>query len=295
MSFLQQMDTSFLLYLENQLLQAGFYSNYSGELFAIKNNRASPKSTWASNQGGFVYDSSISGASVPPQIVSNGVPLLSGQSGLSVDYLNGRISSSMSGTSPISGQFSFRKMPVYIVPEVSKDLVFQTRWRGKLGEWEVPEKGLAMNERVAPCVFLTFTHSVNEPFQLGGMDETIRTARAVILTDNGSDLTTVEEIFTDMARRNFMVINQPFGFGNDFRNGVFNYSSMVEETFSYSRMVNIQESYFNRFGAAAEANFNRNAVLGFAEVVMSIPRMTREQRIYDNPFLTIEDPFLSLG
>jgi len=201
--------TSFYLWFDHFLLDKGSaYKNFQGtDFYNYSDERIQNKTVFGSPYKQWVYDKSITDA-ITPSISGEGPTgneeIAEGVSGMGVDYENGRVlfDSSYSAASPISGGYSVKNFNTYVSNQNEESLIMEGKY--KLNARYTRElTNVAPYDEVTPAVFLSTTTSTNEPFALGGEDNTISNITAVAFAENTYQLDGILSIFADASKEIF--------------------------------------------------------------------------------------------
>jgi hypothetical protein len=210
-----QLLTSFYLWFDHFLLDKGAaYKNFQGtDFYNYSDERIQNKTVFGSPYKQWVYDKSITDATIP-SISGNGpagsvtftnpAGNTTGTSGLLLDYDNGRVlfDSSVDTTATISGGYSVKNFNTYVSNENEESLIMEGKY--KLNARYTRElTNVAPYDEVTPAVFLSTTTSTNQPFALGGEDNTISNITAVAFAENTYQLDGILSIFADASREVF--------------------------------------------------------------------------------------------
>jgi hypothetical protein len=188
---------SFGQWLDNRLCQdAQAYFNTSSRLYYQPDTRlgaghvayASPFRSW-------VHDSGVSGALIGGTIsgtlgLGGTGQLAGGQSGMVVDYVNGRVifPASVGKTAIISGSYAVKELNVYFPNTSAERMVFTDKYYLN-SRFARPITGLPPPyDMVTPCVFVTDTAAQNEPWALGGLYATRRHLSCYVMAENPTQL-----------------------------------------------------------------------------------------------------------
>jgi hypothetical protein len=201
--------TSFYLWFDHFLLDRGSaYKNFQGtDFYNYADERIQNKTVFGSPYKQWVYDKSINGAILPSisgEGPSGNEEIAAGVSGMSVDYENGRVlfDSSYPTTSPISGGYSVKNFNTYVSNQNEESLIMEGKY--KLNARYTRElTNVAPYDEVTPAVFLSTTTSTNEPFALGGEDNTISNITAVAFAENTYQLDGILSVFADASKEVF--------------------------------------------------------------------------------------------
>ena len=207
--------TSFYLWFDHFLLDKGAaYKNFQGtDFYNYSDERIQNKTVFGSPYKQWVYDKSITDATIP-SISGNGpagsvtfphpAGNTTGTSGLLLDYDNGRVlfDSSVDTTASISGGYSVKNFNTYVSNENEESLIMEGKY--KLNARYTRElTNVAPYDEVTPAVFLSTTTSTNQPFALGGEDNTISNITAVAFAENTYQLDGILSIFADASKESF--------------------------------------------------------------------------------------------
>ena len=213
--------SSFLLYVDNKVLKKGdAYTNHSGYFYPVTNS-FKDYDVVASPFKQFVYDTSVTGATVMSGIYYDTSSSSSttfdgraneqhkfikvGTSGFqSINHHEGSVYFNTgnfvsNGNYRVSGHYSVKDFNTYITQENEEDLLFERKFYLK-PKTNQSVTGLAPDAEPYPAIFLKSINSVNEPFAFGGEDNTVVTARAIILSDSAFKMDAVCSILRDTAR-----------------------------------------------------------------------------------------------
>lgn len=196
---------SFLFWAEHEILEKGeAYKNNTSKLYYYPDSRLNGYVAYGSPYKQWVYDRSISGAYIISGI-SGSISLTNYQSGMQIDYENGRILLPTSfGTGlNISGSYSFKEINSYISNETEESLIVEnkaylnSRFSGYNNTYVPPYTN------VNPAMYFNILNNYNKPFELGGLKDTQINASIVIMTETMSQLDAALSIFSDAESKVF--------------------------------------------------------------------------------------------
>jgi hypothetical protein len=198
--------TSFYMWFDNYLLSKGeAYKNFQGtDFYNYADEQITNKTVFGSPYKQWVYDKSIASAKAVPSISGDGGALTAGESGMIVDYENGRVlfNSSVSTSANISGGYSVKNFNTYVSNQNEESLIIEGKY--KLNARYTRELTYVQPyEEVVPAVFLSTTTTTNEPFAFGGTDNTITQINAVAFAENTYQLDGILSIFADSSKEVF--------------------------------------------------------------------------------------------
>lgn len=274
-TFIHDLVSSFTMWFEHTLLEKGdAYTNISSNFYKVKDNSLSNYNVYSSPYKQWVYDSSITGASIPSGIYVNNSFVPRDSNGLKIDYNNGRVIFNSGVNSAISGDFAVKNFNIYRTTKSDEELIFETKFQINP---IFPQNltGLSANLLVAPCIFLKMIKYDNDTFSLGGLDESVAHLRATILSDNEYNLDGVGSLFADQYQKNFMLLTKtPLTEFGDVKNGVYNYNDYVTQEFDYSKLVYVASADYSRLLSASISNPNPNLQVGFLDFELRFARIT---------------------
>ena len=198
--------TSFYMWFDNYLLSKGdAYKNFQGtDFYNYADEQITNKTVFGSPYKQWVYDKSITSAKAVPSISGDGGALAAGESGMIVDYENGRVlfNSSVSTSANISGGYSVKNFNTYVSNQNEESLIIEGKY--KLNARYTRELTYVQPyQEVVPAVFLSTTTTTNEPFAFGGTDNTITQINAVAFAENTYQLDGILSIFADSSKEVF--------------------------------------------------------------------------------------------
>ena len=275
-NFLHKLTDSFRLFLEHEVLDKGeAFRNVSGSLYKIQDHDFPNKHVYSNPYGQWVFDSSIPTANVPSGIYSNGNFIPRGSGNLQVDYMRGRAVSDVALPN-VTAAYAVKDFNFYSTTKSDAQIIYgaKNNFRPK---YNVPMTGLMSDQVVTPSVFIRRSSSTNEPFAFGGQDNTVTYFNCIILTNNEYDLDGVGGIFTDAAKKNFMLLdNSPFNrYGDIASRNSYSYPQDVMNNYNSANQVYISEVDYYRFDAHTETILGIDFKLGFAEFKTEIARWPR--------------------
>jgi hypothetical protein len=230
--------TSFALWFDHYLLEKGeAYSNQTGTFTYYADPRISTTyKAFGTPYKQFVYDSTITGASIPSGVHVSGV-FKGRNDGVIIDYINGRaLISGVSAGVPVTGSFAVKDFNIYLTNENEDDLILDNNldfnkkfpWTGKY---------IPPYDQVAPAVFIANDSTYNSPFSFGGEDESRSFVKCVVFTDNPYQLDGILSIFTDSKSTSFK--------HKDFTGyPLTEYGDVKNQTYSYDSSATNQNDFF---------------------------------------------------
>lgn len=274
--FIHRLSDSFRMFFEHELLDKGnAFRNVSGLLYPVKDKSLTNKSIYSNPYGQWVYDSSISGANVPSGVYANNIFVPRG-TGTFIDFERGRVISNSQLAQNVTASYAVKDFNIYSSTKTDAEILY-TMKQGFRQEFNLPATGLPYDNVYGPSIFLRRDSFDNDPFAFGGQDNSVANFRAVVFTKNEYDLDAVGSIFTDSARKNFMLLDNPplNRYGDIITGNSYNYLNDVSNNYDSSKLVHISESSYYRFSASTETSLGNDFRIGFIEFKTEISRFPR--------------------
>ena len=226
-TFSHNVVNSFFLWFDNFLMTKGdAYKTYTTKLYSNPDFRlGNDKVAYSSPYKQWVYDKSITGATIPSGFTVNGTFLPTGTSGMRIDFDNGRIifNSGVPTNLNISGTYSVKEINSYVTDQPEDNLIIEGKYINN-SRFTVVETGIAPYNPVTPCVFASLETAHNTAFAFGGEDETKCIFKVVAFCENLYQLDGVLSIFGDSYNEIFSVIPMtahPLGEFNEIKTGLY--------------------------------------------------------------------------
>lgn len=267
---------SFYLWMDNLLLQKGqAYTNYSSRLYY----QADPQIgagyvAYAAPFKSFVWDSGVSGANILNTVSGSAGTINRGQSGMIVDYVNGRVllNSSVGKNAIISGSYAFKDFNLYFANQTQEKIVFTNKYylnsRFSRSITGIPP---AYN-MVTPCIFISAVVDENKPWAFGGVYNTNLTMSVNILAENQSQLQGALSLFADSKDACFPQLSTtlwPLNNFGDYKSG-YNYEYLKNQYGTPSNLLTITKV---RSSAVSDyAEIDQAIWLGAAMFTVEKPR-----------------------
>lgn len=214
--------TSFALYLDHVLLNtAQAYANVTGSFYpqidsGVRGN------VWQSPYKSWVWDSCASGATIISGAYTSSGQFLTRDSGIVIDYWNGRIISPYKWGS-LSGSYSRKEYNIYTSTEGEINWWLENVY-GADKDITYTITGIPSSRFAAPCIILTNARDYNDQWALGGLQDsrnlirtyTISPANAPFLQEG------VDSVMRDIATRSVALVSfgdVPLGNSGDIKNG----------------------------------------------------------------------------
>lgn len=200
---------SFILWWDHFLLRKGeAYKTITSKLYNYTDERiGSSKVVYGSPYKQWVYDSSISGATIPTGFLINGTMTPTGTSGMFIDFENGRIifNSGVSTSLNITGTYTAKEINSYPNEQPEERLIIEGKYIPN-SKYTVTSNYIAPHAPAAPAAFISIENFDNSPFSFGGEDKTTINAKAVVFCDSMYQLDGVLGLFADSFNEVFSEI-----------------------------------------------------------------------------------------
>jgi len=208
--FQHQLLSSFYLWFDSYLMRKGeAYETFTSDFYYYSDTRFPDKVVFGSPYKQFVSDKSIDNAIVIESVSGDGIEYTRGVSGLIIDYDNGRVlfdEGFPTGTN-ISGTYSVKNFNTYISNQNEEQLILEGKYESN-SRYTRTLTNIKPYDQVTPAAFLSIESLNNQPFALGGEDNTIAQGKAVVFAENMYELDGILSIFNDSNKEVFA--NVPF-------------------------------------------------------------------------------------
>lgn len=208
-SFSHNVLNSFCLWHDNFVMTKGeAYKTYTTKFYKQTDTRVGgDKVIYASPYKQWVYDKSITGATIPSGLTVDGSFIPTGTSGMKLDFDNGRVifNSGVSTSLNISGTYSVKEINSYVSSEPEDTIIIENKYISN-SRFTTVETGVAPYLPVTPCTFSIIENSQNDPFSFGGEDVTTNHLKIVAICENLYQLDGLLSIFADSFNEIFSII-----------------------------------------------------------------------------------------
>ena len=298
--FQHEATTSFALWLDHYLLyNAEAYSNKQGNLYYMPDERLpmypdDPVNGLISYNSEYkqgVYDSDADQADIPTGVYIdtgdgnyNFCPR--GESGLSLDFENGRVLLSGSffpnnySSLNIKTDFAVKDVNIYLADDTEENLVIQNKYN--VNSRTTPElgqgTGLLPYQQVAPAAFVSMERTENTPFALGGEDLTHLYYRVVFFAENLYQLDGVMSLCADAFNRGIVNLgydDYPLDEYGDLKTGYFSYTEAVKNCDNVGPIMFIDDVKASKISDRLSKTTNPDLYLGFVDFEINQARFPR--------------------
>ena len=270
--FQHKATTSFAMWFNNFLLRKGeAYSNKTGTFFYQEDDRLDPNYiSYASPYKQWVFDSSITGASIPSGVYVDGNFVERGETGLKIDFDNGRVLFSgdyVDANRNITGSFAVNDINIYLTDETEENLIVENKYdlnsRFKQGV-----SGITPYNQVVPAAFISMQKSQNVPLAFGGEDQTNLSYRIVGLAENLYQLDGIISLCTDSSYEVFpdmTYMGYPLNEFGDLKTGGYNYVNSANEKIPNQNVFMVDTVYASKISDRVTNRTNPGLFLGFID------------------------------
>lgn len=277
--FQHELTTSFMLWADNFITdKAEAFQNYVSPLYpmGVDDQLGDAFVTYSSPHKQWVFDESIDGANVPSGIYNNGVRLERGDSGLILDFDDGRVildSSFGANNTTLSGQYSVKEFNWYITNQTEEQLIIESKFDSN-GRFKQDLSGIAPHTQVIPAIFVNPELIENEPFAFGGEDKTTTNIRCVVFAENTYQLDGALSVFTDAKNEVFKKLDYadyPLTEYGDITG--FNYKDLVNS--KANNFFHIEEARASKLSDRVSKNVDESLFVGFIDFEITNLRFPR--------------------
>jgi len=232
--FSNKLNSSFTLFVDHELLYTGGgYTNTSSLFYdqSSSQDRNYGYYTYSSPYLGLVYDSSITGATIPTGLYVNGTFNPVGTSGLeAINYNRGEAYFSSAPVGNVSGDFSVKDYNIELTSLPETKILFETKYQINPRNSQTLSSNNP-DERTLPIIFVKPRKSNSDEIAMGGFEENEDIYRLFIFTDNQFHLDATCSVLRDTVRKHFghlELSEMPFNSLGGLIDDSFNYRSSVD-------------------------------------------------------------------
>lgn len=219
--------TSFFYWLDNYLLLQEAYQVKTG-IFYPQPAKIGSDYVYSAPTAQFVSDSDITGAYIPSGATINGTWYARGASGVKIDFLNGRIYTSIPNAT-ITGQYTQKDFNIYLAnSEEDAQLLLNKAYNGE--DIFAIESGSVPGDYIAPCALIAPGNSDNTPLAIGGMDETNVPVSIMLISDDYYKIIGAKSILRDANDKcfyRFPITDEPYTIYGDLKSSGYSYTDLT--------------------------------------------------------------------
>lgn len=283
-TFSHNVVNSFFLWFDHFLMTKGeAYKTFTTKLYNYTDARlGGDKVVYGSPYKQWVYDKSITGATIPTGFTINGSIVPTGTSGMKIDFDNGRIifNSGVSTDLNITGTYSVKEVNSYVTDQPEDNLIIENKYVTN-SRFTVTENYIPPYNPVTPCIFASIETAHNTAFAFGGEDETKCIVKLVAFCENLYQLDGLLSVFGDSYNEFFSLIpmtGHPLGEFNELKTGVYTTG------YDYNNLSNAYNSQ-KMFISHVETSKIRDSVLKELNPILHIGFLDFEITTYRYPRL----------
>ncbi len=273
--------TSFILWLDNQLCGTGqAFVNTTGSLYR-GTVTGIPGYVYASPYKSWVWDG-CTDAIIPSGFYTTSGQFLTTGSGIGIDYLNGRVVTPYNWGPTLTGSYARKEFNVYPSTTEESNYILE-QIQGNNINIKLPVTGLFGSQYAAPLIMVTNSRGVNEPWALGGMDNSQNFIRCFIISNSNYLQEGVNSLLQDVAHSYiplapmgaWPLTNVSYGGTSTgtLKSAGWSYCSDIYDTYGCANGLYIEGTY--SFKLNERANSNPNFLLSIVDVDVSKPRLPR--------------------
>lgn len=228
-------NTLFSVYLwaENSVLnQTQAYINNTSKLYYMPDPRFPNKVCYSSPFKQWVYDSGVNGANIPISVSGSFGTINKGESGMMVDFDNGRVlfNSSVSKNLNISGSYAIKELNFYLSNETEEDIIICNKYYFNPRYKSLPISGISPHAVTTPAIFIVQNGASSEAFALGGTMNSKINISLVIMAESSYQLQALFSHFVDKKHKYIPKLDlsiDPINEYGDLKSG-YNYNKLIE-------------------------------------------------------------------
>jgi hypothetical protein len=280
-SFLHLANPSFLIWLDNLICQEGSGHYQASSLFYKTTNQFQGLYTYSSPYSQFIYDVSVSGATVMTGIYLNNNFITTGTSGFfGVNYEKGQVyfNTALPSSAVISGNFSVKDFNLILTNDTEQKILFETQYT-KRPKTLLSPTGLRNNEISYPVAFVKNLSYSNTPFAIGGIVSTDINYSVIVFSDDKYKLDSVIPLMCDSYSSYLPILNvqeMPFDIYGRCKSGVYNYQELKQsKTPTLARSLFVQKASQAEFSQKLYSeidNVNPTVQIGIVDFSVSAQR-----------------------
>jgi hypothetical protein len=281
--FIHKLTSSFHLWADHVLLERGkAFTTLTGQ-FTNYTDTSIPSSyeVFGCPHKEWVTDSSVDGAVVPSGFFVDGSFQARDGESFILDFINGRvIASGVDSSNSISGVYSVKDFNIYASNQDEESLVVETcenysNQYNTIGT-DISTPYLPPKTQKVPAIFINTQTQVNEPFALGGLDNSKVRVNMTVFAKNPYELDGVLGLFADTSDEIFKEVPleaAPMNEIGDIKGGYYNYNELVAA--SGISNISIDSVKTSKVSDSLKRSLKTELYIGFADFELSQPRTPR--------------------
>ena len=271
--------SSFYLWFDHYLLTTGqAFVTTTDNFYKNADTAYSGYNIYRTNYNQLVYDAGVPGAVVMSGVYPSGSStLVPNNSGIKIDYLNGRVLAPKNTyNNGFSGQFSYKEFNTYITASDNQQVIFENIM-GNDPSVDSIKNGLPIKNFAAPCSIICMTNTENQGFSFGGHDMTKAMMSVLVICKDQYQAEGVTSLFRDSNNLMFPMIpasGMPLDQFGNLKNGMsYNYNSCVTQYGYPDNLAWIKKVHASRI--SEKINNVNNYYIVFLDFVINKTRYPR--------------------
>lgn len=263
------------MWLDNKLLVTGqAYQNVTG---ALMRQQVSGVVGWvyASPYKSWVWDSCQPDAAIPSGFYTNSGQFLTRQSGIVLDYVNGRVISPQNWGAQLTGVYARKEVNVYFSSSQESNYVLEQVYNSN-PNLKYPLTGFQGRALAAPLVMVTNVKGTNEEWALGGMDDSKNTLRCFVISNDSYIQEGVNSLLQDTAHSYIPYApysSTPITASGDLKSPPWSYCTGIYDYYTCRNGLYVEGVYDYKVGDIT--NQNSTFLLSVVDLDLSKPRFPR--------------------
>ncbi len=150
-------------------------------------------------------------------------------SGIFIDFNNGRVLSTANWGSTLSGNYASKEYNTYVSNEEDTDFYLESLYQANQ-DLSYTATGVVSYEFAAPCIILTNATAQNQPWAMGGLENSKTTLRAFAISNNPYNQEALAGLLRDRARSYFPLVSSaemPLAFYGNLKTGHYSYCDIM--------------------------------------------------------------------
>ncbi len=268
------------MWLDNLLCGTGqAFVNVTGALYR-GTQMGIPGYVYASPYRAWVYDS-CTDANIPTGFYVSGTnQFLTAASGIGIDYMNGRVVTPTNWGPALTGTYARKEFNVYPSTTQESEYILEKLTNANIN-LKYPITGLYGNAYVAPLVMVTNARGVNEPWALGGIDNSLNFIRCFVISNDNYLQEGINSLIQDAAHSYIPIV--PMGAmpltnvnvttmaTGTLKSSPWSYCEDIEAVYPCGQGAYIEGTY--TFKLQEKMNTNPNFMLSIMDIDLSRPRL----------------------
>lgn len=262
------------------------YTNKTVPLYKYTpNRRFIGKDTYGAPYAQWIYDSSVTGSQIPTGVSG----LNRGQSGLSIDFKNGRVL--VNSGVPITGtvDVSIPDFNIYITTTSIQQILLENKYE-YAPDLAAANQPIKPDSIIAPCIFISYDNTTNNPWALGGLDETKFLVQVAVFADNPYKLLGVQKVIRDITQKLFPIVPfTPLNELNDLKFNVWDYEMLLDNVTDPDTFIYVDKTTFRILDLDYINQEHPNILVGLGTVSLAKYRQPSSDDVFTFPEVYVDN------